>query len=62
MDRQDFQRLASLRRREAKNLLNSGLYDGAYYLSGYAVECGLKACLVDAKSIRNYRTDLRTAS
>lgn len=49
MDRQDFQRLASLRRREAKKLLDSGLYDGANYLSGYAVECGLKACLARAQ-------------
>lgn len=26
-------------------MLDDGLYDGAYYLSGYAVECALKACI-----------------
>jgi len=30
---------------EAKGLLGLGLYDGAYYLAGYAVECALKACI-----------------
>ena len=30
---------------EAKGLLSLGLYDGAYYLAGYAVECALKACI-----------------
>lgn len=31
--------------KEAKGLLSLGLYDGAYYLAGYAVECALKACI-----------------
>jgi hypothetical protein len=26
-------------------LLKLGLFDGAYYLAGYAVECALKACI-----------------
>jgi len=26
-------------------LLRLGLFDGAYYLAGYAVECALKACI-----------------
>jgi HEPN domain-containing protein len=26
-------------------LLQLGLFDGALYLAGYAVECGLKACI-----------------
>jgi hypothetical protein len=26
-------------------LLKAGLFDGAYYLAGYAVECALKACI-----------------
>ena len=34
-----------MRLREAKALLGIGLNDGAYYLAGYAVECGLKACI-----------------
>ena len=32
--------------------MNSGKYDGAYYLAGYAVECALKACI--AKQIKRY--------
>lgn len=45
MDRDTFRRLALLRLAEAKALLQSGHYPGAYYLCGYAVECALKACL-----------------
>ena len=52
MDRETFKRLAWLRLREAKALLERGYYQGAYYLCGYAVECGLKACL--AKKTRRY--------
>lgn len=43
--RQDFQQLAHERLVEAKLLLDHGHWSGAYYLSGYAVECGLKACI-----------------
>jgi hypothetical protein len=35
--------LAETRRRDAEVLLLSGQYSGAYYLTGYAVECALKA-------------------
>ncbi|MGH9796204.1 MAG: HEPN domain-containing protein [Candidatus Acidiferrales bacterium] len=45
MNRIDLQSLAELRIREAKLLLESGLYNGAYYLAGYSVECALKACV-----------------
>jgi HEPN domain-containing protein len=38
--------------REAKVLLLNGEYSGAYYLAGYAVECGLKACI--AKQIKKF--------
>jgi HEPN domain-containing protein len=48
--RSDFQWLAKTRIQEAKALLDKGLFDGAYYLSGYAVECALKATI--AKRIR----------
>jgi HEPN domain-containing protein len=44
MNRDDFQQLADVRIAEAAVLLAQGNYDGAYYLAGYAVECGLKAC------------------
>jgi HEPN domain-containing protein len=36
--------LAQSRLREAQVLLSAGEWAGAYYLSGYAIECGLKAC------------------
>ena len=52
MDRKDFRKLARLRFREAKNLLENGHYEGAYYLCGYAVECALKACI--AKQTRKH--------
>lgn len=45
MNRTDLQRLSSLRRKEAKTLLDCRCYPGAYYLSGYAVECALKSCI-----------------
>jgi HEPN domain-containing protein len=37
---------------DARVLLRAGRHQGAYYLSGYAVECGLKACI--AKQVRRY--------
>ncbi len=45
LNRKGLQYLAKLRLREAKALLRSNHPDGAYYLAGYAVECGLKACI-----------------
>jgi HEPN domain-containing protein len=45
MDRNDFADLALTRLKEAKILLDNQSWDGAYYLCGYAVECGLKACI-----------------
>jgi len=45
VNRADFQKLSRLRIKEAKALLDGGLYSGAYYLAGYAVECALKACI-----------------
>jgi|SRR5271167_1947407 len=43
--RRDFKVLADLRAEEARILLSRGKQQGAYYLSGYAVECALKACI-----------------
>jgi len=37
--------LALIRLKEARVLLRTRNYDGAYYLSGYVVECALKACI-----------------
>jgi HEPN domain-containing protein len=43
--RKDLRGLAHLRLREAKILLTCRCWEGAYYLAGYAAECGLKACI-----------------
>jgi HEPN domain-containing protein len=45
MDRLEFQRLALERLDDAVALLAAERYAGAYYISGYAVECALKACI-----------------
>jgi HEPN domain-containing protein len=45
MNPADFHKLAEIRIREAKILLDRKCYEGAYYLAGYAVECALKACI-----------------
>lgn len=42
----DLRALAANRLAEAEVLLVHGFPSGAYYLSGYAVECGLKAVIV----------------
>lgn len=52
MDRRDLQELSKDRLKEATALIKVGLFDGAYYLAGYAVECALKACI--AKVTRRY--------
>jgi HEPN domain-containing protein len=45
VNRTDLQNLANERIAEAKILFDAGKWSGAYYLAGYAVECGLKACI-----------------
>lgn len=52
MNRRDLQSLANLRIREAEALFRSRHFSGAYYLAGYALECGLKACI--AKQFKRY--------
>jgi len=52
MNRKDLKELARIRLREARVLLRNEQYEGAYYLCGYVVECGLKACI--AKQTRRY--------
>jgi len=46
VNRSDFQKLAEMRLDDAKTLLDQGKWAAAYYLAGYAVECGLKACII----------------
>ena len=43
--RDQLKSIAVMRLREARVLLDTENYSGAYYLCGYAVECGLKACI-----------------
>jgi hypothetical protein len=45
LNRAELQRLAEERALDAKALLDANRWSGAYYLAGYAVECGLKACV-----------------
>lgn len=52
MNRSDLQLLAEERLWDCKVLLDSGRFSAAYYLGGYAAECGLKACI--AKNIREF--------
>ncbi len=51
MNRADLQRVALMRVRDSKVLLDNRRYAAAYYLAGYAVECGLKACI--ARQVRS---------
>ncbi|MFO0960409.1 MAG: hypothetical protein U0800_23735 [Isosphaeraceae bacterium] len=46
MNRSRLRMLAEGRVLEAQALLDAGFWAGAYYLAGYAVECGLKACVL----------------
>lgn len=45
MNRDDLKDLAHQRLEDARVLLEKDRYAAAYYLSGYAIECGLKACI-----------------
>lgn len=46
MNRFDFQQLAADRISDGEALLAAHRWAGAYYLAGYAVECGLKSCVL----------------
>ncbi len=46
MTRLDWQQLAERWLVDAKHLLDDHRWSAAYYLAGYAVECGLKACVL----------------
>lgn len=54
MNRIDLQQIAEARLREAQVLLDAGEWSGAYYLAGYAVECGLKACIARLTSLHDF--------
>ena len=46
MNRSHWQQLADARVLDSEALLNAGRWSAAYYLAGYAIECGLKACIL----------------
>lgn len=46
MSRVELQQLAADRILDAEALLGVGRWSGAYHLVGYAVECGLKSCIL----------------
>ena len=46
MDRKHLQALAKERAKDARALLGRKRWSGAYYLSGYVIECALKSCLL----------------
>ena len=52
MNRRDLQNIALTRLKEVEVLLENRQYSGAYYLSGYVIECALKACI--AKQTRKF--------
>jgi hypothetical protein len=54
MNRTELQQLAEDRAIDAQVLLNSGRWAGAYYLAGYAIECGLKACIAKRTGQHDY--------
>jgi len=46
VDRTDWQALAEERLLAAQSLLAAQRWSTAYYIAGYAVECGLKSCII----------------
>jgi hypothetical protein len=53
----DLKRLARLRLKEAESLFQQGFYDGCVYLSGYVVECALKARICKFLKLSKYPSD-----
>ncbi len=58
MNRTDLQALAEARVADARVLLDANRWAAAYYLLGYAVECGMKACAV--RQFRQYEVPDKT--
>ena len=48
------QQLADDRVLDAEALLNAGRWSGAYYVSGCAVECALKACIAKQTNLHDF--------
>ena len=54
MNRTDLQQLAEDRLLDAGALLDAGRWSAAYYISGYAVECALKACIAKRTNMHDF--------
>jgi HEPN domain-containing protein len=48
------QQLTDDRVLDAGALLNGGRWSGAYYISGYAIECALKACIARQTNLHDF--------
>jgi hypothetical protein len=46
VNRTDLQRLAVARLDDGQAMLNASRWSAAYYMTGYAIECGLKSCVL----------------
>ncbi len=45
ISKKDLEKLAQVRFEDARTLFHGQRYSAAYYLSGYAIELGIKACI-----------------
>ncbi len=53
MNRLQWQMLADRWLVDAKAMLDAHCWSAAYYVAGYAVECGLKACVLARVAVTN---------
>jgi HEPN domain-containing protein len=54
LNRTDLQQLADDRVQDAVALLKTDRWSAAYYICGYAIECGLKACIAKQTNLREF--------
>ena len=54
MNRTDLQQLADDRVQDAVALLGTNRWSAAYYICGYAIECGLKACIAKQTNLHDF--------
>lgn len=45
MNRADLKKISQIRLNESKILLHKRQFSGSFYISGYIIECALKACI-----------------
>jgi hypothetical protein len=55
VNRAELRKLAEDRVLDAEAPLKESRWSGAYYLAGYAVECGLKACVKSWSEVARYQ-------